>query len=141
MQKNVRYTIDLDAKTTQIVGILPEVIVVRYNLLCSSREVKMFPGAIKHIKKRHPGILESFGHLIPEIIEFPDYVGQSPRHPNSVELIKVVSEHLLLAIKLDPSGYLFVSSFYELNNGPYKIKKRLRSGRLVRFTDLLDFTI
>lgn len=30
MQKNVRYTIDLDAKTTQIVGILPEVIVVRY---------------------------------------------------------------------------------------------------------------
>lgn len=101
----------------------------------------MFPGAIKHIKKRHPGILESFGHLIPEIIEFPDYVGQSPRHPNSVELIKVVSEHLLLAIKLDPSGYLFVSSFYELNNGPYKIKKRLRSGRLVRFTDLLDFTI
>lgn len=98
---------------------------------------KNFPGAIKHIKKRHPGIFEQYYELIPDIIESPDYVGQNPREPStSVELIKLVSEHLLLAVKLDPSGYLYVSTLYDLNNGMIKVQKRLKSGRLIPFNQL-----
>lgn len=40
------------------------------------------------------------------------------------------------AIKLDPSGYLFVSSFYDMHNGPFKIQKRLASGRLIPFRSI-----
>ncbi|MGF9710463.1 PBECR2 nuclease fold domain-containing protein, partial [Paenibacillus naphthalenovorans] len=98
-------------------------------------EVYMYPGAIKHVRKNHPGIIESYGHLIPDMIANPDFIGQHPKVPNSLEIIKVVSDHLLLSIQLDPSGYLYVSTFFELNNGHNKIKKRLASGRIVPYKD------
>ncbi len=96
-------------------------------------EVFIYSGAIKHIKKNHPGVFEQYGHLIPTIVTSPDFVGKNPKEPNSVELYKIVNDHLLLAIKCDPSGYLYVSSLYTLNNGPYKIQKRLASGRIVPY--------
>lgn len=132
-----KFTVNPNSKKTQIVGILPQKILDHFNIQCPSAEVKIFPGAIKHIKKRHPGIFEQYYELIPNIIESPDYVGQNPREPStSVELIKVVSEHLLLAVKLDPSGYLYVSTLYDLNNGMIKVQKRLKSGRLIPFNQL-----
>jgi len=98
-----------------------------------SSEVLIYPGAIKHIKKRHPGVFEQYGELIPSIVTSPDYVGENPSEPGSVELYKVVNDHLLLAVKCDPTGYLFVSSLYTLNNGAYKIQKRLASGRIIPY--------
>lgn len=62
-----------------------------------------------------------------------DYVGQNPKEPNSIELYKQIG-YVLIADKLDPSGYLYLSSMYELNNGEHKIKARLKSGRIVPFT-------
>ncbi|MGV3466525.1 MAG: PBECR2 nuclease fold domain-containing protein [Heyndrickxia sp.] len=129
--------IDPGATSTQVVGVLHPAIVSKYQLACSSHEVQMYPGAIKHIKKRHPGIFEQYYHLIPDILENPDYIGQNPKEPNSVELVKIVNEHFLVAIKLDPSGYLFLSTFYDLKNGKTKVEKRIRNGRLMLFTDLL----
>jgi hypothetical protein len=99
-----------------------------------SAQVWMYPGLVKHVKKRHPGIMEQYGHFISEIISNPDYVGKNPSEPGSIELIKYVSPYLLLAVKLDPSGYVFISSFYELNNGPVKVQKRLANGRLKPFS-------
>lgn len=97
------------------------------------QKVYIYPGAIKHIKKNHPGIWEQYGHLLPDIIADPDYIGKNPKEPNSIEMYKQINDHLLLAIKLDPSGYLFVSSLYDLNNGHIKIQKRLASGRIVTY--------
>lgn len=96
-------------------------------------EVYIYPGAIKHIKREHPGIWEQYGHLLPTILEKPDYVGKNPKVPNSIELYKQLGDHMLLAIKLDPTGYLFVSSLYELNNATVKINKRLASGRIIAY--------
>ena len=79
-------------------------------------------------------MMEQYGHFISEIISNPDYVGKNPSEPGSIELIKYVSPYLLLAVKLDPSGYVFISSFYELNNGPVKVQKRLANGRLKPFS-------
>ena len=120
------------------IGTLPEIIIETYGLDCASPEVKLFPGAIKHMMKRHPGIYETYGNFLQTIIEEPDFVGQNPKEPNSVELIKRLGEDLLIAVKLDPSGYLFLSTMYELNNGEYKIANRLRSGRLKTFDSLLE---
>ncbi|WEG15064.1 hypothetical protein PU629_00335 [Pullulanibacillus sp. KACC 23026] len=73
---------------------------------------------------------------MPNIISNPDYVGQNPKEPSSIELYKFLTDHLLVAIKLDPSGYLYLSSFYDLHNGSDKIKKRLRTGRIVPFSSI-----
>ena len=96
-------------------------------------EVYIYPGAIKHIKRKHPGIWEQYGHSIPIILGQPDYIGKNSKEPNSIELYKQLGENLLLAIKLDPTGYLFVSSLYDLKNAPAKISKRLASGRIVPY--------
>lgn len=131
---------DTDTQTTInqpiIVGTLPQMIIDKYELKCDSTDVQIYPGAIKHIKKRHPGIYEKYSSNLKDIIENPDYVGQNPKEPNSVELIKIINNYILVAIKLDPSGYLFLFSMYDMNNGPVKIQKRLNNGRLIPFKDL-----
>lgn len=128
------YSLNLNSHDIQVVGKLN---VAKIKMLTGvdlpSDEVQMYPGAIRHVQRKHPGIIEQYGHLIPDMIANPDYVGQHPKEENSVELIKVVGPHLLLAIKLDPSGYLFLSTFFELDNGAYKVQKRLKSGRLVPY--------
>ncbi len=121
-----------DVSTPQLVGTLDiEKIHTLIGVSLQVTEVYIYRGAIKHIKKRHPGIWEAHGQQIPDIIANPDYVGRNPKEADSVELYKYITKDLLLAIKLDPSGYLFVSSLYDLHNAQYKIQKRLSSGRIV----------
>ncbi|MGP3788619.1 MULTISPECIES: PBECR3 domain-containing polyvalent protein [Paenibacillus] len=128
------YSLNLNSHDIQVVGKLD---IVKIKSLTGvdlpSDLVQMYPGAIKHVQRNHPGIIEQYGHLIPSMIAHPDYVGQNPKEENSVELVKVIGPHLLLAIKLDPSGYIFLSTFFELDNGAYKVQKRLKSGRLVPY--------
>lgn len=131
----VSYTIDINGTSTQTVGKLNLTAVKRLTGLdFPTAEVRLYPGALKHIRKEHSATLNQYGLLIPDMIANPDYIGKHPKEPNSIELIKQVAEDLLLAIKFDPSGYLFVSSFYELNNGTRKIQNRLASGRLVPYS-------
>lgn len=51
---------------------------VLVGIVFSVSEVYIYPGAIKHIKREHAGIWEQYGHLLPTIIEKPDYVGKNP---------------------------------------------------------------
>lgn len=128
------YNIDINANKNQIVGQLNIVAIKALTLVeFPTAEVWMYSGAIRHVKKYHPGIMERYGHLISDIIASPDFVGKNPSNPGSIEMVKFVDQHVLLAIDLDPSGYLYVSSFYDLNNGPEKLKKRLASGRWVPY--------
>lgn len=128
------YSVDINSREIQTVGKLDvEHIKKLTGIDFPVSDVLMYPGVIKHINKGHSGLLEKYGHLIPSMISNPDYVGKNPSVPDSIELIKVVDSHLLLAIKLDPSGYLFLSTFYELDNGAVKVQKRLNSGRIVPF--------
>lgn len=69
---------------------------------CISREIKIFPGAIKYIKRQHPKDLKKYFDRIHKIISTPDFVGQNPNEPNSVELVKRFEDNVLVAIKSDP---------------------------------------
>jgi hypothetical protein len=130
-----KYTVDPGATTAQLVGKMDTATINSLlGISLPDVEVYMYPGVIKHIKRKHRGIFETFHHLIPDILLNPDYVGKNPKEPHSVELYKRLSPDLLLAIKLDPSGYLYLSSMYDLNNGETKINKRLASGRVVPYT-------
>lgn len=114
----------------QVVGKLKQEIIDALNISLPCADILMYPGAIKHMKKR-PDHFAKYFHRIPEIIKSPDYIGINPTEPDSVELIKDFGNNVLVAIKLDPKGYLYLSSMYELT--PQKVPKRLASGRIQSF--------
>lgn len=91
-------------------------------------------GFAVHIRKRHPGY-EKYIDQISDIIAAPDYIGCNPREPDSVELIKVFSENIQIAVKLDrKAGYLYVASLYDVKQS--KIDRRLAGGRLIKYKKL-----
>lgn len=84
-----------------------------------------------HIRNRHPNCIK-YIDKIGDIIKAPDYIGTNKKEPNSIELVKIYDENILLAIKLDKnSNGLYVASLYEVKDS--KISKRLHSGRLKPF--------
>jgi len=116
----------------QVVGTLRQDIIDLLNLKLPAADILMYPGAINHIKKGHMDIFEQYFQSIPDIISNPDYVGTNPTVPNSVELVKVFEDNMLIAVKLDPTGYLYFSSIYDITPG--KLQNRLDSGRLKKIS-------
>ena len=85
-------------------------------------------GLSKHIQSHHPNELQNIA-LIPQIINAPDYVGHNPKEPNSIELVKVYRNNVMVCVKLDSAnGYLYVASVFEISTS--KLQNRLNSGRL-----------
>lgn len=83
---------------------------------------------INHIQRRHPDFVGYIDKL-PEILLNPDYIGKDPKEPDSMELVKVFSDNILVAIKLDvKNNYLYVASLYNISDG--KLHNRIHSGRL-----------
>ncbi len=122
------------ATTTQTVGLIPQTIVDYYQIHYKSLEVHMPPGVLKHLKKKgHWDDFMTYHEKIPDMISLPDYAGQNPKEPGTVELYKVLNDHVILPIKLNSDG-LFLSSFYILDNGTNKISKRLRVQRIHPFS-------
>jgi hypothetical protein len=128
-------TINPNATVTQLVGYVPEAVIKHYCINCSSYEVFMPPGVLKHLQKRgHWADFLKYHADIPHMISNPDYAGQNPKEPDSIELYKVMSDHVLLAIKMNPSTGLFLGSFYTLDNGAKKIQARLGTRRIHPFS-------
>lgn len=104
----------------------------RFNILTGQSlpcgPIYQSPGLIAHIKSHHPGQEENL-LLIPQIIAAPDYIGKHPKEPDSIELVKIFSNHVMVCIKLDTGkNYLYVASVYPVSDR--KISNRLNSGRL-----------
>ena len=85
-------------------------------------------GLAAHVQKRHPAEIGNLAH-IPGIIADPDYVGHNPKEPESIELVKVIDNNVMVCIKLDKiENYLYVASVYNITDA--KLHNRLHSGRL-----------
>lgn len=69
---------------------------------------------------------------LPEILENPDYIGINQIHIDSIELVKIYTDAILVSIAKNGNGYLYVSSLYDISIK--KVNKRLNSGRLVKVT-------
>lgn len=113
----------------QIVGKLRQEIIDLVGITLTAGDILMYPGAIKHIQRKRPDDFVKYFQRIPEIVSDPDYVGVHPGEPDSVEFVKILDDDILVAVKLAPEGYLFLSSMYTLTRA--KVPKRLKSGRLV----------
>ncbi|WP_338754865.1 plasmid-related protein [Bacillus sp. FJAT-52991] len=131
----MKINIDPSAKETQLVGVIPECIIDHYSIQCASLEVYMPPGVLKHLQKRgHWNDFLTYHQHIPGMIALPDFAGQNPKEPHTVEIYKIVNDHVILPIKLSAESGLFMSSFYILDNGADKIQKRLRTQRIHPFS-------
>lgn len=85
-------------------------------------------GLRRHVQKRHPAELKTLDR-IPEILAAPDYIGQNPNEPNTVEFVKRMGRHVMVCVKLDTERqYLYVASIFPITDG--KLRNRLNSGRL-----------
>lgn len=84
------------------------------------------------IKQNHSNCLKHIADIT-DIIENPDYVGINPNQSeNSIELIKMFSENILVGIKLDvDNDYLYIATMHDVQES--KINRRLHSGRIKRF--------
>ncbi|MGL6175071.1 MAG: PBECR2 nuclease fold domain-containing protein [Cellulosilyticaceae bacterium] len=114
--------------SAQPVGILRDEILDRLKLQIENTQIIIYPGAVRHIKKKHPHAFKMYFSKIPEIIQDPDYIGISSQKPQRIELIKKYKDNILLALKFDENYNLFISSMYIIEET--RIDKRLTYGRL-----------
>jgi hypothetical protein len=119
-----------DTHEVQEIGTLEKRIVKLLKLDYQCRKIILNPGAIKHIKGKHPEDFKKYFFRIPDIIKFPDYIGKNPRIPNSIELVKRFDDFLLISIIKGTNGLLYLSSLYSI--GIYTVNKRLLTGRLTK---------
>ena len=88
-------------------------------------------GLVAHVAKHHPDEVYLLD-MVPQIIKEPDFIGQHPKEPYSIELVKTVDKNVMVCIKLDQMhDYIFVASVFSISNA--KLKKRIDSGRLILY--------
>ncbi|MCI8532540.1 MAG: transposase [Lachnospiraceae bacterium] len=72
---------------------------------------------IEHIKKRHPYEYEKYMPDIGSIINFPDYIGQSPKDASIlfVKLYQVHNEYIRVAVRITSSGRCYAKTLHLLS--------------------------
>lgn len=87
----------------------------------------------KHmLKSRHQNMVKYISN-VSDILNNPDYVGQN-RHikTDSFEVIKVLDDNVLVAVKLDKKNdYFFVASVYDVTDS--KLNHMKKNGRIKVF--------
>lgn len=122
-----------DINSYSIVGVLQEKVNSILNITLPTDNIYMAPGLIKHVKKKHNDCLKYLDDIT-DIITNPDYIGVNPSEPNSVEVVKIYDEIILVSVNLSmgtEQQYLFVSSLYHISDG--KLQNRINNGRLKKF--------
>lgn len=66
---------------------------------------------INHIKRRHSAVFSKYGDRISQIISAPDYVGINDED-DSLEYIKIFSDHVKLVVRVAGDDKLYVRTLY-----------------------------
>ncbi len=87
-------------------------------------------GLSVHLNRQNHSDCLKYLEFLPDIVQHPDYIGINPNESeDSIELVKIYDDNVLIGIKLDSAGeYLYISTMYTLQEA--KLKRRLYSGRL-----------
>ena len=94
--------------------------------------VRAYTHAYDHANICHSSVLSCQSEFLAETIAHPTFIGQHPHVVRSVELYHAGMQ-LLVAIREDRHGYLFVASAFKMLDWDYKIPRRLASGRIVHY--------
>lgn len=96
-------------------------------------EIFRSKGLPAHIVKRKHYKCLKYIDYIPDIIANPDYVGVNPNEAgDSIEIVKIYDDNVLVGINLDTEGECFyVSTMYDVQES--EVSWQLHSGRLKKF--------
>lgn len=126
MSKNI--VIEENKFNAQTVGMIRNEVLEKLELQIENKQIIIYPGAVRHIKRRHPHAFKMYFSKIPEVIQNPDYIGVSSQSPKRIELVKKYKDTILVALKFDDDLNLFVSSMYIIEDN--RVDKRIVYGRL-----------
>ncbi|MCB2948062.1 hypothetical protein KW809_07325 [Streptococcus suis] len=126
--KIMKYNVKISQKIKEIVGLetsATDILIHEENLekhMLKSRHRKM----IKYIPD------------VATILDSPDFVGQNKNvKTESFEVIKVLADNVLVAVKLDKKNdYFFVASVYDITDS--KLNHMKRNGRIKAFDKIED---
>jgi hypothetical protein len=118
----------LNSNNKNLVGYLKQEIIDLLKIELKAGDVRLFSGSMKHIRNRRVNCYKRYKNKIPEIIRTPDYVGTSPKYPNSMEFIKKYDANILVAIRLENLKGLCVVTMYDVTES--KIANMLKHNRI-----------
>ncbi|MGL4363423.1 MAG: PBECR2 nuclease fold domain-containing protein [Cellulosilyticaceae bacterium] len=123
---------------TQVAGKIHEEIENLLQIDVNEYEILLYPGVIKHIKKRHTYAFKNYFKKIVEIISQPDFIGRSTENKNRFEFIKKYKDNVLLAMKVNENKQIFISSMYIIEGN--RIEHRINDGRLIDMKNKLTIS-
>ncbi len=123
-----KINLDKMSRNTQLVGYIRNEIIEKLQLNIINKEIIIYPGAIKHIRERHPYTYKKYFHKLVEIIQKPDYIGIAHNDYYRLEFIKNYGDNILVALKMEGNSIVFISSMYIITENA--IKKRIMAGKL-----------
>ena len=123
-----KINLDKMSRQTQLVGYISHEMIKDLQLNITHEEIIIYPGAIKHIRERHPYTFKKYFYKLAEIIQSPDYIGVSDKDSKRIELIKKYKDHVLVALKVEENNTVFISSMYIITENA--IEKRVEAGKL-----------
>ncbi|RRR54240.1 hypothetical protein EI998_02885 [Streptococcus suis] len=124
----MKYNVKISQKIKEIVGLetsATDILIHEENLE-------------KHmLKSRHQNMIKYIPDIT-DILNAPDYIGQNKNvKTESFEVIKVLADNVLVAVKLDKkNNYFFVASVYDVTNS--KLNHMKRNGRIKPFDKTMD---
>lgn len=110
--------IDPAILTPQLVGELSPKVIKSLCLPCPPGPIYIGRSNIIHIRESHPDIFRAHLQDIPDIIACPDYIAIHP-YWHSIEYIKQMDILLMVAVRGNPAGKLFVKSLFKASMQDY----------------------
>lgn len=125
-----KINIDKTSNQTQLVGYIRNEIIEQLKLNITNKEIIIYPGAIRHIRDRHPYAFKKYFHRLIEMINRPDYIGIAHNDNHKIEFIKTYKDNILIALKIENGNHVFISSMYIIEENA--IEKRVEAGKLYK---------
>lgn len=125
--------LDLNSKKEpKFVGMLMKIHIDILGLDMNEKQILIWNDRLKYIEK-HKSDFDSekewkkHVESIPEIIEYPDYIGLHPSN-NSIQFIKTIDKNMLVGVRIKNKGKLVVRTAYPISNENLQIY--LKSGTI-----------
>lgn len=100
----------------KIIGIIDEKVVTLLSLMIApGTPILLGETNIEHMKYNHPDDFDKYFDSIPLILAEPDFVIPHPKEP-SLQYIKILDDHVLVAVKLSTSGQYWVRTMFTMSS-------------------------
>ena len=100
----------------EIIGIIDEKVVALLSLpIAPGTPILLGQTNIEHIKFNHPEDFDTYFNSISYILAEPDFVIPHPKE-QSLQYIKILNDHVLVAVKLSTSGQYWVRTMFTMSS-------------------------